>query len=100
MILNMAVHSLLLDEVFAFTIPKNLRSIRVMEKLGMIPREPLHFDRPGVNDPNCKQHLLFYSVNLRIGLGSFRCLNPRFHMLADGRGQAANERPEAGRTRP
>ena len=63
-VLNMAVDSLLVDKVFAFTIPKNLRSIRVMEKLGMVPCEPLYFDHPGVDDPNCKQHLL-YSVTLQ-----------------------------------
>lgn len=63
MVLNMAVHSLSLDEVFAFTVPQNLKSIRVINKLGMIPCNPPLFDHPGVDDPKLKQHLL-YSTRL------------------------------------
>jgi RimJ/RimL family protein N-acetyltransferase len=59
MVLNMAAHSLLLDEVFAFTVPQNLKSIRVMDKLGMVLCNPPFFDHPGVEDPNLKRHLLY-----------------------------------------
>ena len=58
-VLNMAIHSLSLDKVFAFAVPQNLRSIRVMEKLGMMPCNPLFFDHPGVDDPKLKQHVLY-----------------------------------------
>jgi RimJ/RimL family protein N-acetyltransferase len=64
MVLEMANHSLSLDKVFAFTVPQNLKSIRVMEKLGMMPCEPKLFDHPGVQDSNPRQHLL-YSAKLR-----------------------------------
>jgi RimJ/RimL family protein N-acetyltransferase len=58
-VLKMANHSLLLDEVFAFTVPQNLKSIRVIHKLGMMPCTPQLFDHPGVQDPKLKQHLLY-----------------------------------------
>lgn len=63
MVLKMANQSLSLDEVFAFAVPQNLRSIRVMDKLGMMPCNPRFFDHPEVQDPKLKQHLL-YSVKL------------------------------------
>lgn len=63
MVLKMANHSLSLDEVFAFTVPQNLKSIRVMDKLGMMPCNPRLFDHPGVQAPKLKQHLL-YSAKL------------------------------------
>jgi ribosomal-protein-alanine N-acetyltransferase len=67
MVLNMAVDSLSLDEAFAFAVPQNLKSIRVMDKLGMIPCGPLFFDHPGVEAPKLKQHLLY-----RVELGPTR----------------------------
>lgn len=63
-VLKMAEHSLSLGEVFAFTVPQNLKSIRVMEKLGMTPCKPRFFDHPGVQVPNLKQHVL-YSIKLQ-----------------------------------
>ncbi len=69
-VLKMAKLSLSLDEVFAFTVPQNLKSIRVMEKLGMTPCDPSLFDHPGVQDPDLKQHIL-YSVKLHDGQPTF-----------------------------
>jgi RimJ/RimL family protein N-acetyltransferase len=63
MVLKMAEETLCLSEVFAFTVPQNLKSIRVMEKLGMNPYSPPVFSHPGVEDPELKQHLL-YSAKL------------------------------------
>jgi RimJ/RimL family protein N-acetyltransferase len=62
-VLRMAEHSLSLDEVFAFTVPQNLKSIWVMEKLGMTQCNPRFFDHPGVQDPNLMRHIL-YSAKL------------------------------------
>lgn len=58
-VLKMANHSLSLDEVFAFAVPQNLKSIRVIDKLGMMPCTPQLFDHPKVQDPKLKPHLLF-----------------------------------------
>lgn len=64
-VLKMAKDSLSLDEVFAFAVPQNLKSIRVMEKLGMIPCNPRLFDHAEVQDHKLRQHLL-YSAKLRL----------------------------------
>jgi RimJ/RimL family protein N-acetyltransferase len=65
-VLQMAAQSLALDEVFAFTVPANRRSIRVMEKIGMVPCDPLRFDHPGVEDPRFRQHLLYKAKMRRV----------------------------------
>jgi len=45
-----------LDEIVSFTVPANLRSIAVMERLGM--RFDGEFDHPRVSGP-LKRHLLY-----------------------------------------
>ena len=64
-VLHMSLHSLALNEVFAFAVPQNQRSIRVMETIGMTPCRPPFFDHPEVDDQTLKQHLL-YSAKLAI----------------------------------
>jgi len=64
-VLKMAKDSLSLDEVFAFAVPQNLKSIRVTEKLGMTPCNPRLFDHPEVHDQKLRQHLL-YSAKVHV----------------------------------
>jgi RimJ/RimL family protein N-acetyltransferase len=59
-VLSMAFNTLLLPEVFAFTVPENRPSIRVMEKLGMMRHEPAFFDHPAVEVPALKRHVLYH----------------------------------------
>jgi RimJ/RimL family protein N-acetyltransferase len=59
-VLSMAFSTLLLPEVFAFTVPENRQSIRVMQKLGMKQHEPAFFDHPAVEAPALKRHVLYH----------------------------------------
>jgi RimJ/RimL family protein N-acetyltransferase len=56
---SMAFRQLSLDAVFAFTVPANRRSVRVMEKVGMKQCQPPLFDHPGVDNPEFRQHVLY-----------------------------------------
>lgn len=58
-VLKMARGTLSISEVFAFAVPENLRSLRVMDKLGMMPCTPPAFDHPKVSDPKLKRHLVY-----------------------------------------
>lgn len=61
-VLNMASQKLAIAEVVAFTVVDNLRSIRVMERLGM-QRDPTgDFDHPAVAEPRLKRHLLYRTI--------------------------------------
>jgi RimJ/RimL family protein N-acetyltransferase len=52
--------TLALDEIVAFTIPANLRSRRVMEKLGMIHNPTDDFDHPGLKPGHpMRKHVLY-----------------------------------------
>jgi RimJ/RimL family protein N-acetyltransferase len=59
-VLSMAFSTLLLPEVFAFTVPENRQSIRVMQKLEMKQHEPAFFDHPAVEAPALKRHVLYH----------------------------------------
>jgi RimJ/RimL family protein N-acetyltransferase len=59
-VLSMAFSTLLLPEVFAFAVPENRQSIRVMEKLGMKPHKPAFFDHPLIETPALKRHILYH----------------------------------------
>lgn len=49
-----------LDEVVSFTVPANLRSRRVMEKLGMTRRPEDDFDHPGLPEGHpLRRHVLY-----------------------------------------
>jgi RimJ/RimL family protein N-acetyltransferase len=61
-VLSMAFTTLLLPEVFAFTVPENHQSIRVMQKLGMKQHEPAFFDHPAVEAPALKRHVLYHAT--------------------------------------
>jgi RimJ/RimL family protein N-acetyltransferase len=58
-VLQMAFQTLLLPEVVAFTVATNLRSIRVMERLGMVRDAGAYFDHPAVIEPRLKRHVLY-----------------------------------------
>ena len=49
-----------LDEIVSFTVPQNLRSRRVMEKLGMTHDPADDFDHPALkDDPRMRRHVLY-----------------------------------------
>lgn len=48
-----------LDEIIAFTVPANMRSRRVMERLGMTHDPADDFDHPNVPDGPLKRHVLY-----------------------------------------
>jgi ribosomal-protein-alanine N-acetyltransferase len=49
-----------LDEIVALTVPANIRSRQVMQRLGMTRSEADDFDHPGVSDGNAlKRHVLY-----------------------------------------
>jgi len=48
------------DEIVAFTVPENLRSRRVMERLGMTHSPTDDFDHPNIPEGNCcRRHVLY-----------------------------------------
>ena len=52
--------SLALDEIVAFTVPGNVRSRRVMEKLGMTHDPADDFDHPGLAEGHpMRRHVLY-----------------------------------------
>ena len=65
--LDFAFGGLNLEEVVAFTVPGNLRSLRVMEKIGMVRDKDGDFDHPKIaeGDP-LRRHVLY-----RIRKGQF-----------------------------
>jgi len=63
-VLKMAAESLSLETIYSFAVVQNLPSLRVMQKIGMSPSAPAHFDHPAVEDPALRRHLL-YGITLR-----------------------------------
>jgi RimJ/RimL family protein N-acetyltransferase len=64
-VLNMAFQTLALQEVVAFAAIYNVRSFRVMEKIGMQRDSGRDFDHPEVAEPRLKQHALYRAAVLR-----------------------------------
>jgi RimJ/RimL family protein N-acetyltransferase len=58
-VLNVAFTQLQLDEVVAFTTRDNLRSMRVMERIGMSRDIDGDFDHPRVEAPALRPHVLY-----------------------------------------
>jgi len=48
-----------LDQVVSFTARSNLRSQRVMERIGMVRDPADDFDREAISDPELRSHVLF-----------------------------------------
>jgi RimJ/RimL family protein N-acetyltransferase len=57
--LNYGFEQLGLDEIVALTVPANLRSRRVMERLGMTRRPEDDFDHPNLPEGRLKRHVLY-----------------------------------------
>jgi RimJ/RimL family protein N-acetyltransferase len=57
-----------LDEIVAFTVPGNVRSRRVMEKLGMTYNPADDFDHPGVPDGHPLRRHVLYRAQRRVSL--------------------------------
>lgn len=66
-IVRLAFGPLALHEIVSFTVPANLRSRRIMEKLGMIHDPADDFDHPGLpeGDP-LRRHVLYRLRNLEV----------------------------------
>ena len=58
-VLQMAFDTLLMPEVVAFAVMDNLRSIRVMERVGMKRDQRAYFDHPDVTDARLRRHVLY-----------------------------------------
>lgn len=58
-VLHMALETLHLQRVVAFTAVQNSRSVRVMERLGMRPAAVPFFDHPAVQDDRVRKHILY-----------------------------------------
>jgi ribosomal-protein-alanine N-acetyltransferase len=59
-----------LEEIVSFTVPKNLRSRRVMERLGMRHDPSEDFDHPSLPEGHALRHHVLYRVRSRFELGS------------------------------
>lgn len=57
--LALAFDQLACREIVSFTATGNQRSIRVMERLGMVHHPEDDFDHPRVSDPRLRRHLLY-----------------------------------------
>ncbi|WP_035357596.1 GNAT family N-acetyltransferase [Edaphobacter aggregans] len=58
-VLQMAFQTLRMPEIVAFAASKNLRSIHVMERLGMKRDRQEYFEHPAVTDVHLQQHVLY-----------------------------------------
>jgi RimJ/RimL family protein N-acetyltransferase len=58
-VLNLVFAELGLEEVVAFAVVRNQRSIRVMERLEMKRYSEPFFDHPGVSDERLRRHVLY-----------------------------------------
>ncbi len=58
-VLKMAFQTLRMPEVVAFAAAGNVRSIRVMERLGMKCDPHKYFDHPAVTDIHLRRHVLY-----------------------------------------
>ena len=58
-VLQVAFRTLLMPEVVAFAVVENLRSIGVMERIGMKRDRVAYFDHPGVTDARLRRHVLY-----------------------------------------
>jgi RimJ/RimL family protein N-acetyltransferase len=65
--MEFAFASLQLPEVVSFTAPENLRSRRVMEKIGMIRDERGDFDHPQMPEGHRLRRHVLYRKTLSIG---------------------------------
>jgi RimJ/RimL family protein N-acetyltransferase len=57
-VLDVAFGDLALDELVSFTVPKNQRSRRVMERIGMTHNPADDFDHPALSEP-LRRHVLY-----------------------------------------
>jgi RimJ/RimL family protein N-acetyltransferase len=66
-VLKMAFQTLRMPEVVAFAAAGNVRSIRVMERLGMEWDRQKYFDHPAVTDIHLRRHVL-YRASLKLSI--------------------------------
>lgn len=58
-VLKMAFQTLRMPEVVAFAVAENVRSIRVMERIGMKWDRQKYFDHPAVTEIRLQRHVLY-----------------------------------------
>jgi RimJ/RimL family protein N-acetyltransferase len=67
-VLQFGFESLQADEIVSFTVPANLRSRRVMEKLGMTRSASDDFDHPSLPDGHpLRRHVLYRLARPKVG---------------------------------
>jgi RimJ/RimL family protein N-acetyltransferase len=64
-VLRFGFESAGLDSVVSFTVPGNIRSLRVMEKLGMSHNPADDFDHPNLPEGHALRHHLLYRLHRR-----------------------------------
>ena len=62
-VLHMAFQTLHMPEVVAFAAVGNLRSIRVMERIGLERDQRAYFDHPAVTDVRLQRHVLYRATS-------------------------------------
>jgi len=62
-VLNMAFQELSLEEVVAFAVVENQRSVRVMERLCMVRNARPFFDHPEVSEDRLRRHVLYKATH-------------------------------------
>ncbi|HLY41119.1 MAG TPA: GNAT family N-acetyltransferase [Terracidiphilus sp.] len=62
-VLNLGFNEVGLDQVVSFTVPANLRSRRVMERLGMTRDNADDFDHPGLPEGHSLRRHVLYRLN-------------------------------------
>jgi RimJ/RimL family protein N-acetyltransferase len=78
-VLDFAFRELGLDEIVSFTVPGNLRSRRVMEKIGMVHDPADDFDHPARDGHRSRRHVLYRIARQTLP-------NYSIHPTASGRG--------------
>ena len=76
-VLAHAFHTLNLPEIVSFTVPENIRSRRVMEKIGLHHTEKDDFDHPKLPDGHrLKRHVLYRLKNTQAQFGVPEAVSP------------------------
>jgi len=64
-VLRFGFESVGLDSIVSFTVPKNIRSLRVMQKIGMTHDPADDFDHPRFSEGHALRRHLLYRINRR-----------------------------------
>ena len=72
-VLRLAFETLKLPEVLSFTVPQNLRSLRVMERIGLVHSSADDFDHPNLPAGHPLRRHVLYRLSRAAWLASQPC---------------------------